>query len=72
MADPSQLSPMARLGTVLRASAWLVLVLALAQRFVLRIGSSERSVYLSTVVLLLVAVALRIAAWRISKTTRRR
>jgi ABC-type siderophore export system fused ATPase/permease subunit len=63
---------MARLGTVLRASAWLVLVLALAQRFVLRIGSSERSVYLSTVVLLLVAVALRIAAWRISKTTRRR
>ena len=61
---------MARLSTILRASAWLVLVLALAQRFVLRIGSSQRSVYLATVVLLLVALALRIVAWRINKTRR--
>jgi hypothetical protein len=71
MVDGNQPPPTARLSTILRAWAWLVLVLALAQRFVLRVGSSERSVYLSTVILLLVAVALRIVAWRISKRTRR-
>ena len=72
MVDGNQPPPKARLSTVLRASAWLALVIALAQRFVLRVGSSERSVYLSTIVLLLVAVALRLAAWRSSKTNRRR
>ncbi len=71
MADGNQPRPLARTSTILRALAWLVLVLALAQRFVLQLGSSERSVYLATVVLLLAAVALRIAAWRTGKTDTR-
>ncbi len=62
-------SPEARTFTRLRALSWLALVMAILQRYFLQLGSSQRSVNLITVALLLLALGLRVAAWRIAKRT---
>ena len=52
---------------VLKAIAWLLLVLAILQRYVVRLGDSPRDVDVTAAGLLLLALAARLIAWRLSK-----
>jgi hypothetical protein len=51
------------LAIALKNMAWLLLVLAILERYVLKLGSSATQVTVVTVVLLLLALTLRVAAW---------
>jgi hypothetical protein len=50
--------------------AWLLLVLAILERYVLKLGRSPSHVTVITVGLLLLALALRMAAWIFAKRRR--
>jgi hypothetical protein len=48
-----------------------VLVLAILQRYVIRMGESPRDVDVATAGLLLLALAARVVAWRFGKLRKR-
>lgn len=64
-------TPTLRYATALRNLAWLLLLGAILQRYVFKVGSAPRDVTVITVGLLIVALVLRIAAWRLTKARRK-
>lgn len=47
--------------------AWLLLVSAILQRYVVRLGDSPRDIDVTAAGILLMAAAARLMAWRLSK-----
>jgi len=62
--DPAGGSKPSRAAGALKSVAWLLLVLAILQRYVIRLGDSPRDVDVAAAGLLLVALAARVIAWR--------
>ncbi len=54
-------------ASALKAIAWLLLVSAILQRYVVRLGDSPRDVDVTAAGILLLAAAARLMAWRLSK-----